>query len=401
MANPDFLDILGDAVGNVYADCVDRLLWNIARYFRYLKPGEEPGGAFQWQARKLAQFGQVNAENIRIIRGMLADVPAEVADGLEQAIRDALEDVETELRAAAEAGLLGAQAASGVDPRTMRAFGLYYQQSADKLDLVNTRMLESTAEAYRGMVSEITLEMRAQETRQILNAATGEVLTGVESFNRALQTATRRMLDKGLTGFVDAGDHHWQPETYASMVMRTTYHNVSRAAFWERNEEYGNDLYLVSQHPGARPLCYPWQCKVISRTGPHTETKDGNGETVTVWALEETTYGEPAGLFGINCGHHPELFIPGATKVPEVRQNEEQNAKQYAESQQQRKLEREFRKARLDADVAKAQGDEEGLAKARAKLKDADEKLSKFEKDTGRRRRREREYKPATARRPA
>ncbi|MBQ1755927.1 MAG: hypothetical protein IIZ96_04235, partial [Oscillospiraceae bacterium] len=168
-----------------------------------------------------------------------------------------------------------------------------------------------------------------------------------------------------------------------------------------RNEEYGNDLFLVSQHPGARPLCYPWQCKVISRTGPHTETKDGNGDTVTVWALEETTYGEPAGLFGINCGHHPELFIPGATKVPEVRQDEEQNAKQYAESQQQRKLEREFRKARLDADVAKAQGDEAGLAKAKVKLRDADERLSKFEKDTGRRRRREREYKPATARKPA
>ena len=140
---------------------------------------------------------------------------------------------------------------------------------------------------------------------------------------------------------------------------------------------------------------------MISRNGKHTETKDGNGDTVTGWALDETTYGEPAGLFGINCGHHPELFIPGATKVPEVRQNEEQNAKQYAESQQQRKLEREFRKARLDADVAKAQGDEEGLAKAKAKLKDADEKLSKFERETGRRRRREREYKPATTRRPA
>lgn len=394
MANPDFLDVLGDAVGDVYADCVDRLLWNIARYFRYLKPGEEPGGAFQWQARKLAEFGQVNAENVRIIRTMLRDVPAEVAGGLEDAILDALEDVEPELRAAAEAGLLGAQAASGVDPRTMRAFGLYYQQSADKLDLVNTRMLESTAEAYRGMVSEITLEMRARETRQILNAATGEVLTGVESFNTALQTATRRMLDKGLTGFVDAGDHHWQPETYASMVMRTTYHNVSRAAFWERNEEYGNDLYLVSQHPGARPLCYPWQCHVISRTDEARDVTDGAGNPVHVYAQSETTYGEPAGLFGINCGHHPELFIPGATKVPEVRQNEEQNAKQYAESQKHRALERDFRKARTEYAIAKEQGAPEAKQKKlREKLKDADAKLDRFTKETGRKRRREREYR--------
>ena len=394
MATPDFLDVLGDAIGDVYADCTDRLLVNLARHFRYLKPGEEPGGAFQWQARKLAQFGQVNAENIRIIRGMLADVPEEVADGLEQAILDALGDVEPELRAAAEAGLLGAQAPSEVDPRTMRAFGLYYQQSADKLDLVNTRMLESTAEAYRGMVSEITLEMRAQETRQILNAATGEVLTGVESFNTALQTATRRMLDKGLTGFVDAGDHHWQPETYASMVMRTTYHNVSRAAFWERNEEYGNDLYLVSQHPGARPLCYPWQCKVISRTGPHRWETDGAGNPVQVWAQDETSYGEPAGLFGINCGHHPKLFVPGATMVPEVRQDEEQNAKQYAESQKHRALEREFRRARTEYAIAREQGAPDAeQKKLREKLKDADAQLDRFTKATGRKRRREREYR--------
>lgn len=394
MATPDFLDVLGDAIGDVYADCTDRLLVNLARHFRYLKPGEEPGGAFQWQARKLAQFGQVNAENVRIIRGMLADVPEEVADGLEQAILDALEDVEPELRAAAEAGILGAQAVSEVDPRTMRAFELYYLQSADKLDLVNTRMLESTAEAYRGMVSEITLEMRAQETRQILNAATGEMLTGVESFNAALQVATRRMLDKGLTGFVDAGDHHWQPETYASMVMRTTYHNVSRAAFWERNEDYGNDLYLVSQHPGARPLCYPWQCKVISRAGPHRWETDGAGNPVQVWAQDETSYGEPAGLFGINCGHHPELFVPGATMVPEIRQDEEQNAKQYAESQKHRALEREFRRARTEYMIAKEQGAPDAeQKKLREKLKDADAQLDRFAKQTGRKRRREREYR--------
>ena len=81
---------MGDSIGKVYADCVDRLMVNIARHFKYLQPGEEPGGAFQWQARKLAELGQVNRENVEIIRRMLGDVPAELADGLEQAILDAL-----------------------------------------------------------------------------------------------------------------------------------------------------------------------------------------------------------------------------------------------------------------------------------------------------------------------
>ena len=46
--------------------------------------------------------------------------------------------------------------------------------------------------------------------------------------------------------------------------------------------------------------------------------------------------------------------------------------------------------ARLDMAVAKAQGDEEGLKTAREKLRRADDRLNRFEEETGRRRRRER-----------
>jgi len=50
---------------------------------------------------------------------------------------------------------------------------------------------------------------------------------------------------------VDGGGRHWKPDTYVAMTMRSTYHNVSRAAFWERNEEYANDLYLVTSYAQA------------------------------------------------------------------------------------------------------------------------------------------------------
>ena len=100
----------------------------------------------------------------------------------------------------------------------------------------------------------------------------------------------------------------------------------------------------------------------------------------------------------INCGHHPELFVPGATMVPEVIQNEEQNAKQYAESQKQRGMEREFRRARIDYKVAKEQGaDKDELKKLQGKIKDIDQRLDRFVDETGRKRRREREYAPVNA----
>ena len=385
-------------MGRVYEACHDRLLINLARHFRFLKPGEEPGGAFEYQAKKLLEMGQLTRESVEIIRGMLDGADPALADCLEAAIVEALEDVEPELRKAAEAGLLGEEMPPEISPRATAAFEAYYQQSADKLNLVNTVMLESTQDAYRETVADIVNRMQRAQT--IVDAAAGEVVSGVESFNQALKDAVRKLVSTGITGFVDGAGRHWRPETYVAMDMRTTFHNVSRQAFWDRNEEYANDLYLVSQHPGARPLCYPWQCKVISRKDEARDVTDGAGNPVHVYAQSETTYGEPAGLFGINCGHHPELFVPGATKVPEVRQGEEENARAYAESQKQRGLEREFRKARLDMEVAKAQGDEEGLKLAREKLKDADAKLDRFERDTGRRRRREREYAPVDAKWP-
>lgn len=263
MANPDFLDVLGDEMGRVYEACSDRIVINLARYFKYLKPDEQPGGAFVYQAQKLQEFGRLTRETMTIITEMTGGADRALIDCLQTAILDALETVEPELRKAAAAGLLnGGNVPPQVDPRTMEAFRLYYQQAADKLNLVNTVMLESTENAYRATVSDIVNRMQRAQT--IVDTATGEIVSGVESFNQALKQATEKMVENGITGFVDHAGRQWRPEVYVAMDMRTTFHNVARRAFWDRNADYANDLYLVSQHPGARPLCYP-RCRVPIR----------------------------------------------------------------------------------------------------------------------------------------
>lgn len=397
MVNPDFLEDLGWRMSEVYAATVDRLLINLAKRFRVMKPDEAPGGAFEYQAQKLAELGQVTAESVRIIARMLGGADAALQQCIEQSIIAALDDVEPQLREAAEAGLLGGGVVPPeVPPRMTAAFAEYYAQSADRLNLVNTVMLESTQDAYARTVSDIV--SRVQRTQGILNTAAGQLVTGAQSFNAAMRQAVEAMIENGLTGFVDHGGHHWTPEAYVAMDMRTTFHNTTRRAFWDRNAEYGNDLYIVSQHPGARPLCYPWQCKVISRANDHRWVKDGAGNPVQVFAQNETSYGEPAGLFGINCGHHPDLFIAGASMVPEVAQDDEENARQYAESQRQRELERDLRMAKLALEVERARGaDAETIKAKRADVKRASERLDDFCNETGRKRRREREYAPVDA----
>ena len=384
-------------MGEVYGAVVDRILINLARHFPYIAEGNTPGGSWDYQIRKLAEMGQVTRETEAIILESMKGADAALADLLEETIRDSLKGVEKPLRKAAEKGLLlGAGfLPPEVSPSQMQAFRAFYQQSADKLNLVNTVMLESTQEAYRATVADIAFRM--ERTQGILNTATGEVVSGVSSLNQAVRDAVQKMVDNGITGYIDHGDHHWSPEAYVTMDVRTTMANTGRAAVWERMEAYGDDLYQVSNHDGARPLCYDWQGKVISRDDLIRDVEDDEGNTVHVYAQSETTYGQAAGLFGINCKHYPIPFIPGFSRIRPPEQDKEANDREYEESQQQRALERKYRYAKRDLMTAKARGDEEEITRQKLRVKNARTELNDFCEETGRARRSNRERTPIKA----
>ena len=396
--NPRFIEEMSWRMGEVYAAVTDQILINLARHFKYIQEGQKPTGSWDYQAKKLAEMGQVTRETEQIIINMLGGYDAELQKLLEASIVDGLKGVEKPLRQAAERGLLLGQGflPPEVAPNQMQAFKAYYRQSADKLNLVNTVMLDSTRQAYQATVSDIVTRMSA--TQDILNVATGEVVTGVSSMNQAVRHGVMKMVENGITGFIDHGGHHWSPEAYVTMDVRTTMANTARAAVWERQEQYGNDLYQVSHHDGARPLCYPWQGKVISRDDFSREVEDDEGNTVHVYAQSETSYGEAAGLFGINCGHYPIPFIPGFSRIRPPEQNEEENAKEYEESQKQRALERKVREEKRDLAVLKAQGaSDEEIKAQRDKVRQANANLTEFCDKTGRAKRSGRTTTPITA----
>lgn len=379
---------------DAYLDVHNKILVNLARHFPYAK--SIPSGSFQYQAKMLAQMGMIDKETANIIMGHMRGVAGVVKEDIERAILEGLGPAEPKLRAAAEKGFLRSFALPNPEPEQMHAFRSFYNQSIDKMNLTNTVMLDSTKEAYRATVADIS--QKIEELQSTLNAETASVVSGVEAYNRAVTSAVNRMVETGITGFIDHAGKHWRPEVYAAMVIRTTSMNASRQAVFERNQQYGNDLYQVSTHDGARPLCYPWQAKVISRDDLSREVEDFEGNKVHVYAQSETSYGQPAGLFGINCGHYPMVFVPGFSSIRGEPQDPEENAKTYEESQQQRALERKLRDEKLTYDVEKARGaDPERLKYQRQKVRDASNKLDQFCKDTGRARRRYREYHPINA----
>ena len=136
-------------------------------------------------------------------------------------------------------------------------------------------------------------------------------------------------------------------------------------------------------------MCYPYQGKFYSWDNTAGTIELGDGSVVSYEPINSTSYGQPAGLFGINCGHYPIPIIAGVT-IPHGADNiqpEEENDKAYALSQEQRALERKIREAKRLVEMA---GDS-ATPEDKQKVKDAQAQMREFIAKTGRTRRYDRE----------
>ena len=394
---------LAEPVEEMYINCSSQLIINIAEHFKTGKGLP----TMAWQTQKLAEMGQLTEESINIIAANTGQKAETVKAALTAAVSLHMGEEEKLLQSAAKKGLagnvIGTLETSGNVQAIVKA---YADQATDKLNLVNTVMLESTANRYYAAIMDVSkteealkiqaltsskgmkqLSEKLDYTQKTLNSATGSVLLGTESRQQALRGAIKDLADNGITGFIDAGGHHWTPEAYVNMDIRTTVGNTARQAQRARAEEYGVETFQISSHAAPRPLCAPYQGWICSWAGGGYTVEDLHGNEYPVHDINETSYGEPAGIFGINCGHNPITFVPGFS-VPRYQEltpeQEEQNKIQYAESQQQRHLEREVRQAKTEALAYKAAGDQEGFEKAAQKVKQKTADYTHFCESTNR-----------------
>lgn len=380
MLTPQKIQDLSDPIESVYIAMTNELLVNIGRHIT--SPTWTHTAA--WEIQKLSELGQLTQENAAIINRWIKSLPQEIRDTMEETRRVALEGIEKQMERAAKAGYLTPPERDS----TINVLQEYSQQAADQLNLVNTTMLRSSLDQYARMVQlTAEIERQAEKTQEILNEAAGSVAIGTETRTQALNRAIRRISEEGLAGFYDKAGRSWSPEAYVNMDIRTTVHNVAIQSVKNRMEDYNTQVFQVSAHAGARPLCYPFQGKLYSWNNTAGEIETGNGRMMRYEPLNSTSYGEPAGLFGINCGHFPIPVIPGVT-IPHAQdfvQPKEKNDKQYAESQQQRALERKIRAAKRALEMGDSSPD------AKERVKAAQEEMRQFIKATGRTRRPDRE----------
>lgn len=382
---------LSEPVEEAYLDAVDALIINIARHLG-------TGKAFRtasWEVEKLAGLGKLTDENARIINEAVKRVPEEIRKALDEASKDALETLEKAIHEAIASGRIEEAPVDTVQAMLQELA----QQAVEKANLVNTVMLDSAQSAYTAAVTNtvqwINQAMSAEQVsaaQGILNSAATAVEIGSETRLQALRRAISQMADNGIYGFVDRAGRHWSPEAYINMDIRTTVHNAAIQSVRNRQQDYGSKIFQVSTHPGARPLCYPYQGKFFTWGSEGGTFTDGDGSRHSYKPISSTSYGQAAGLFGINCGHYPMPQIPGVT-IPQDKQqqNKEANDKEYQESQEQRALERSIRAAKRKQAAFKAAGLDDAAADMAQTIKDRQAAMREFIKKTGRTRRYDRE----------
>ena len=343
---------------------------------KQLAKNGEISASSEWRLQRLAEAGDLNKTVIEIIAsytGIQSDLLTEALSGAANSVIDKLEPGFREL---AKQGLISDTPVSA-SKSVNRAIQTFHKQAASDLNLVNTVMRYKAKQAYVDLVNKTYDAVNAiedvsnrQELLNTLGKHTMSTVMGAESRSEAVRKCIKEFNNKGIPAFVDAAGREWSPEAYINMDIRTTVSNTANAAQDARCDDYGIDLIAVSSHPGARPKCAPYQGRIFSRSNKSGIAHDGNGKEIHYEPLSSTSYGEPDGLFGINCKHKKYPFIDGVNFQRYFPYDKEENDKRYKEIQEQRRLERKVRNTKREADMLNEIGDTDGAKAARAKLKE-------------------------------
>lgn len=359
------LQKLSQPVTNVYLGIEEQILLNIAKRLGKHNSLLTEDDIQAWHTQALNELEGLTDENIRFMASQSGKTTEEVRKALEKAGFGALEDNENVLQRALKDGLVNEAPTVQESSALIAILDSYQRQAQQTFNLVNTTMLDQSRQAYL----------------DIINSTTGEVLAGVSTPNQALRKTVRKWSEVGTPALIRKDGARLSSEAYVNMVMRSTSNNVANEMNLTRMDEYGVDLIEISSHAGARELCYPYQGNVYS--------KSGNSEKYP--SLSSTSYGHPAGIAGINCGHVFMPFIDGISKKTYKKVDPEVNDRQYENSQKQRYLERQIRYAKREEAMLKEIGDITGSEIAKRKVLDRQQNMRNFISKTNRTRRYNRE----------
>jgi len=360
---------LSEPLINTYIEMERDLMVKIAEQ---LGSGLGINSSTEWRIRKLAQLGALSRETIEIITDSIGVAPELLTDTLLKSAESTLDwlDISADEKHGLMQDIIAGNSQTPISANMLQALQNYESHARDKLNQVNTVMQFKADSSYVDAVNDVWEKWSREERREqaelanrqdylnIINANTGSVITGTATKQEAVRQAILQLKEKGIPAFIDKSGREWSPQAYVSMVIRTTVNNVARETQFNYMREHGLDVMRISSHNNARALCAPFQGKLVSISNRSGFIEDINGKLHEYIPLSSTTYGEPAGLFGINCGHfgfpvREKAFFPAAP----INTDEDNEELRQAIEERERKW--TVRENEILSDMFEAAGDKE------------------------------------------
>lgn len=350
----------------------------IANIAAYLAAGKIEEDTAKWKMKKLAELGKLTKQNAKTIAEYAGKTPELLELTLQRAANSAIQELAPGLKRMMQEGLVDKRATPSMSGNMLNSLKMLQKQAKKDLNITNTTMKYKAKNAAMQVINRTAELANKQEYIDSLNKVAGKVVTGIEARQSAMRQCISEMTDKGIPAFVDKKGRNWTPEAYTNMCIRSTVGSVAKETQFAVMDDYGLDLVEVSSHSGARPLCAKDQGKIFNRNGGGGYTTDLDGKRIKFYSWRSSSYGKPAGILGINCGHQIYPFLPGISVQTYFPYGEKENAEQYEKICNQRALERKVRASKRECTALDTLGDKEGFDRAAYKLKQQEQQLKSY-----------------------
>lgn len=272
-----------------------------------------------------------------------------------------------------------------------QAGGIYDAGKLDRkaLNDVLRGGLRQTAGLFRNL-TQTTARAGSSQFADALDRAWLQISSGAFDRQSAVRMAVHELAEKGVCAARYRSGHADYLEVAVRRAVVTGLNQSTLRMQEALADQMGCDLVEVSAHSGARPSHAEWQGRIYSRSGKDKRYPD---------FVESTGYGTGPGLGGWNCRHRWYPYVEGTPRRMTDAQLEAldkpayryrgQDMTAYQAEQKQRYFERQIRKWKREYLAARELG--EDTAEAAAKLRTWRRALSGFLKETGLKRRSERE----------
>lgn len=350
----------------IYSKMELELIEKIAKHFNL---NEEFINSDYWYFGKLKELGGLNNETLKLLEAYIGKTKKELLKAMQDIGVNSIPVDQINIATQKNALLNPEKIMNSVNIQNLIKYS--YNEVEKTFLSLNKTIQEQVRQTYTDIVTETYIKINA----------------GVCSYQEAILESLDKLGDKGIS-ILTYQDKNGSIKNYDVVgTVRRDLLVATRGLAGKVNEEVikesGNHIVRVTNHFGARTgdggkdyTNHAWwqelQFFCWDYDGKATEEEKKLPDF-----MEHCNYGDVQGIVGINCKH---LFMVwyGSTKKEDLGFTYDENKEQYEKTQQQRYLESGVRKWKRKQVIANKMQDKEGYKKSSLKVKEWQERLSKF-----------------------